>query len=701
MNRRPLVVLVVAVLAISVCGASGKGLDTDLAKAWRPQADTSSDEAEFRGTRLDTLWIFNANFEDLEGHNAGWTSYDNSGTLGVENYWHHDTIHMLNLPQLGDSTWWCGTENACWRQPRGYGNNWIQILERSFPEVAANTDAGDPLYLDFDQRFALEHDYDYGYVEISNDGGNNWTEVHLANNPGFASLPGTPKDWTSDEGHIQINLSSYAGQDVDLRFRFESDEAYSAEDELNNPPTNSVKDGAWQIDNITWSGGTPAVNFWIDNAESGNMGWVHDDTPATGQIGATWWRGQYDIDFETGRDFTCNDRPAGSWMYGAVDPFTSEMQDNQWSWLMSPPISISGAPKLVGKWDFWVDAPPSTGDLFNLYLATDDIVDCVQDPGGFIDEAPGWWYVEPPGWYTVSDDWDAFAGNEWLAILWAVRSDTTDASGLHYAGMYLNRQMVGIPSGDAGTSFEHHDWLDFNDWFQDDLEEALLDTASIKIKDDDGIVSANVVASSDGGQTWEYYACRRQDAADPENFWWYAPPPWNQMVPGSVIRYYFEATDGVGTIATEPSRAPDRTFEMSILPIAATTTQPGILIVDKDGYWTPGAQRYNDVYHRSEYYYREMLEILGYEYETYDVEVPTGSRLSDGPDTTGMKYYNTQIWFMNNIPAYTLNRTDQRNLREWLSQSAAGKERNLLVTGNNTGYELIDGNRETLAFYET
>ncbi len=698
MKQRPLAMLAVGlVLVLAVAGASAKGLEPDLSSKRSMPVRPPDGETDARGARADTFWIFDADFSDLSGDNAGWTVFDRSGTIAVANYWHHDTIRMRNLPHLGDSTWWCGTENVCWRQPRGYANDWVQILERSFPEVEANTDPGDPLTLDWDQRFAIEHDYDYGYVEISTDGGDSWNEIYYANNTGFSGQPGASKDWDDPvHGHQSFDISAYAGIAFDLRFRFESDEAYSSQDQANNPPQNSVKDGAWQLDNITLTG--PGGVFWLDDAESGNMGWEHPDTEASGQTGVVWWRGQFEYDFETGRDFTCANRADGTWMYACVDPFTSEMVDNEYTWLMSPPIDISGAPKLVSAWDQWADMTEASGDLHNLYLASDDLESCVTDPDGFIEEEPGWWFADP-FWYTEVDDWDAFAGNAWLAILWAVQSDTTEANGEHWAGLIHNYQRVGIPSGDAGTAWEHHAWEGFNDWFQDDLTEALLDTASIKVKDDDGVVEVNVMASNDGGVTWEAYPCRRQDPSDPQSNWWYAPPPANQMTPGSEIRYYFEGIDGVGTVTTDPDRAPDETYEMSILPILGSVSEPGILLVDKHGRLTPGEQR--DFLHSSEYYYREMLEILGYEYDTYDVEVPSGSRLSDGPDTTGMKYYDTQIWFTNDFNSRTLNPPDQSNLVQWLNQAEQGKVRNLLLTGNDIGYDLIETENETLAFYET
>jgi hypothetical protein len=707
MNRNILAVVAVGlILAIGVCGASAKNDDSTSRRTAMPLFDSPPAPAVTNGARLETLWIFEADYEDLTGNNAGWQGFDRSGIIASDNFWHHDTIRLDGHTELGDSTWWCGTYSVCWRQPRGYANDWLQILERHFTE-ATSAITGDAVTLEFDHRFAMEKDYDYGYVDVrSTATSDTWYTVQTYTNFGFAGTPGMPTQWGAAATPDQtIDLSAYAlsggsGVEFDVRFRFESDPAYSCQDQFNNT-ANSVKDGAWQLDNLTLAlNGTPVYS---DDSESyGDNGWIHDDITASGQTGVGFWRGQFGVDFITGRSFTCDDRPVGTWMWAAVDVGTSKMVDDQVSWLMSPPIDVSGAAKLVGNWDFWLDMPRNSEDICNLNLASNDLYECVTDPAGFVDEDPGWWYGDA-GWRTRYDDWDAFAGNDWLATLWIEMNDGVSAG--HWAGIIMNRQRVGIPSGDAGTAFEVDTWNSFNDWFGEELTDAMLDTMYLTVKDDDGVASVTLHASNTGGASWSQYSGYVESEGSNT---WHLPPPSAEMTVGSEIWYYVEAVDLEGNHAVYPSDAPDHYFEMSILPLNATTVDPGLLLVDKHGRVTPGETRHRGGYpitrplieHHSEYYYVEMLEILGYEYEVYDVEVPSGSTdQSDGPDTTGMKYYDTQIWFVNTFNAYTVKPPDQERLIYWLNESALGKERNLLITGNDVAYELMDVGKESLNFF--
>jgi hypothetical protein len=247
----------------------------------------------------------------------------------------------------------------------------------------------------------------------------------------------------------------------------------------------------------------------------------------------------------------------------------------------------------------------------------------------------------------------------------------------------------------AETQWTVDTWNSFHDWFVDDLAEALQDSARFRIRDTDGVVSARLFAANEADAgTWETYEFVRED---PEGDWWLAPPPVNQMIPGKEIFYYCEATDGLGDTSVFPVGAPSIHREFSILPIYSSLEDPGLLLVDKHGRRIPGA---NDQWkYFYEYYVREAMDILGYTYDVYDVEIPTASTSqSNGPDTTGMKYYDTQMWFSGDLSEASLNKRDQQQLILWLSEAGPDAERNLLMTGNGIGRWVALDN-DTLDFY--
>lgn len=117
--------------------------------------------------------------------------------------------------------------------------------------------------LNFATWFDIESDWDYGYVEISTDGGQTWTILqtpHSAtDNPsGNAYGPGYTGPSGGDSGPAwlqeKIDLTPYAGQPVQIRFEYVTDDA------VNRP--------GWLIDDIS----IPEINF-ADDTESGDNGW--------------------------------------------------------------------------------------------------------------------------------------------------------------------------------------------------------------------------------------------------------------------------------------------------------------------------------------------------------------------------------------------------------------------------------------------
>lgn len=106
--------------------------------------------------------------------------------------------------------------------------------------------------LKFDHYYYIEKGWDYGFVQVSDDGGKTWkslannnTKTYLdpgakssigANVPGFT---GTNEAWTNEA----FDLSAYAGKKILVNFRYMTDDAYT--------------DPGWYVDNIS----IPEINY--------------------------------------------------------------------------------------------------------------------------------------------------------------------------------------------------------------------------------------------------------------------------------------------------------------------------------------------------------------------------------------------------------------------------------------------------------
>ena len=94
-------------------------------------------------------------------------------------------------------------------------NNPINFLNKSFAEIS------------FFAKWNLENNYDYVVIEVSTDNGNTWTaQCGKYTNAGINSQPlnqplfdGIQNTWVEEK----INLNSYLGQTILVRFRFKSD----------------------------------------------------------------------------------------------------------------------------------------------------------------------------------------------------------------------------------------------------------------------------------------------------------------------------------------------------------------------------------------------------------------------------------------------------------------------------------------------
>jgi bacillopeptidase F (M6 metalloprotease family) len=108
-------------------------------------------------------------------------------------------------------------------------------------------------FLTYWQKYLLELDTDFGYVEVSTNNGNSWTTIN--------TMTGEESDWNME----RIDLTNYAGTILGVRFRLQTSASV-------------VYDG-WYIDDISVNEGTRVVSFpFFDDVESGVNAW-HYQSP--------------------------------------------------------------------------------------------------------------------------------------------------------------------------------------------------------------------------------------------------------------------------------------------------------------------------------------------------------------------------------------------------------------------------------------
>ena len=155
------------------------------------------------------------------------------------------------------NSWWCGLDDPSFITEPGYGNGWRDYLQHSF-DLSTSTGT---VTFSYQYQLDLERNFDFVYVEISINNGQSWDPPlkTYTNKPG--AFGGKQIDWESDS----INLTSFIGDMVLIRFRLFTDDTFSDED----GSFNSV--GAFFVDDITLTDGTGTLFF--DDVEGGVNNW--------------------------------------------------------------------------------------------------------------------------------------------------------------------------------------------------------------------------------------------------------------------------------------------------------------------------------------------------------------------------------------------------------------------------------------------
>jgi immune inhibitor A len=202
-----------------------------------------------------------------------------------------DAAVRVNLPDKrltvgsthsGENAWWSNND-------QNYGD---QRLTRTLDVP----DGGDVRFWTWDD-YTIEDLWDYGFIEVSTDGGASWTQLVIRDEAGnevstnedpngrladFGNLKNGLTGATEGYRHDWVDLTPYAGQTIQLRLRYLTDAAF--------------QERGWFADDfsVTADGAT----VWSDDVESGDNGWTPVVATQNGTKGQGWIRTSGTLEFE-------------------------------------------------------------------------------------------------------------------------------------------------------------------------------------------------------------------------------------------------------------------------------------------------------------------------------------------------------------------------------------------------------------------
>jgi immune inhibitor A len=179
----------------------------------------------------------------------------------------------LGAPHSGENAWWSNQDQAD-----------ADVRLRRELEVPDGTDVRFWAWNDY----VIEELWDYGFIEVSSDGGTSWEqlEVHAEDGTVVSTdedpngnlenyFGGLENGLTGSSGgyqHQYVDLTPYAGTTVQLRLRYATDAAF--------------QERGWFADDFSLTNGGETV--WSDGVEGGPDGWTAEVETFANSTGEGW-----------------------------------------------------------------------------------------------------------------------------------------------------------------------------------------------------------------------------------------------------------------------------------------------------------------------------------------------------------------------------------------------------------------------------
>ncbi|MGH3326218.1 MAG: immune inhibitor A domain-containing protein [Streptomycetales bacterium] len=213
--------------------------------------------------------------DDPRAVQLGQTARTPSGTRDGVRITLPDKVTTLAQPHSGQNMWYSDNDQ-----------DWADVKLAREVAVPAGTDLRFWMW----NNYVIEADWDFGFVEVSTDGGATWSEQKVfdesgtlaSTDDGYPDPNGRMADYgnkkygltgdTNGWAHHFVDLTPFAGQTVQLRLRHATDAGFL--------------ERGWFADDFSLT--SDGTTVWSDDVEGGAAGW----TPATGTFtdtsGAGW-----------------------------------------------------------------------------------------------------------------------------------------------------------------------------------------------------------------------------------------------------------------------------------------------------------------------------------------------------------------------------------------------------------------------------
>lgn len=636
--------------------------------------------ASFLVTAGDTVWVFRDSLETLTSpsQEGGWTHVDASAQPAV---WHIDALYACQ-----GHAFWCGRVDSSWvNDPNrlGYDNSWTQDLQN----YVDFTGAVSPYTLGFKYQMDIESGLDFGRIEVF-DPEYGWTV--LSTLTGVHHGAGAPCDTFS----VTIPDSIVAKYTPTLfRFRFESDIAGSSADGL-------YPGDGWSIDNVTVLAALGDLRFF-DDMESGPGTWNVSFVPAAGN----YWRIQGNVPSEE----ICTTNPTKVWL--PTSPVTGSLIAGMDDRLISPPVAIARPDQAFVAFDVYRALSLGSCLFYNVRFRTRNVGD------------PGWsGWIDPSGlvYFGIEKEWmrqrvslPGAAGKDSVQVRIAVKDyaqiycdGSSSAPGTFV--MFDNFAVGKI--GLTGPTLSASEIDLYNDTFRttpflgnDNFNTPRGDSVAVRVGASRGLMTASFRYRLNGGS---FASLPLAPIGPPALGVYFADVPPGSYPRGTVIQYYFSATDSLNATATLPpdAVAAGHYFEATVLPAVQNASpycagdSANVLYVNGTyGLTTPGLLD-------------PSLAAVGLRYDRYDINAPDlfAGNSPGGADTafTSQRWpgaaaadlarYTAILWDVGDRSAGLLSAPDQRLLKAWLA--LPGRNRGLLLSGDNIAYDLVVNQRDIGTF---